>query len=68
MLDGYLWAVDARDCRGCIVERYDFNTNSWELIESIGRPGCTHYNTAVVALDGLIYVIGMDGTGSCTCF
>ena len=41
------------------VERYDPYPNSWQLMESVGMPAFPK-NMSVVALDGLIYVIGME--------
>ena len=60
MLDGSVFAVGGWNEETCVnsVEQYDPDANTWRLMESVGMPEefCIH---AVVALDGLIYVIGI---------
>ena len=56
MLDGYVFAVDRLWDQ--IVDRYDPNTNSWQIIESVGMMPDLCTGSAVVALDGLIYANG----------
>ena len=68
MLDGFVYAVPGpMSCHENnsnwravpSVERYNPNTNTWQLMESVGPPAPS--DSCVVTLDGLIYyIIGME--------
>lgn len=59
MLDGFVYAVGgwSQLLNTCVnfVERFDPQTNSWQVIESVKLAVAS---PAVVALDGLLYVTG----------
>ena len=58
-MDGYLWALGGSKSPESLVERYNPNTNTWQLMESVGTPAPS--DSCVVTLDGLIYyIIGME--------
>ena len=63
-MDGFLWAVaQSESGEECFVEKFNITTNTWELMESIGWPHGYTFDFAqcpVVALDGFIYVVGME--------
>ena len=59
MLDGYVYAVSGwKDS----MERYDPTTNTWQVIKCAGASayGDDDKQPYVVALDGLLYFIGME--------
>ena len=61
MLDGSMYAVGG--FRGQLnkwksVDRYDFSTNTWHLMDSVGLPD-RWKGSAVFTLDRLIYAVGM---------
>ena len=66
MLDGYVFAVGGKEVqRGHwedkwikSLERYDPDTNTWQLTESVNMPDIEP-GSAVVALDRFIYAVGM---------
>ena len=63
MLDGYVFAVGGKggqwgDKWIKSLERYDPDTNTWQLTESVNMPDIEP-GSAVVALNGLIYAVGM---------
>ena len=60
MLDGYLFAVGGSGgWSEQSMERYDPNTDTWQLMEGVGLKD--HFdNQPVVALDGELYFMGME--------
>ena len=64
VLDGYVYAVGGPTHWTCakLVERYHADTNTWQLMESVGMSGNmpTDMNPGMVALEGLIYVLGRE--------
>ena len=65
MAGRYLFAVGGEEDAALSIDRYDSETDTWELTEDIGGP--YHRPELVVGLDGLLYFIGMFRlTGLCT--
>ena len=58
MAGQYLFAVGGEEDAAFSIDRYDFETDTWEFTENIGGP---YYRPQlVVGLDGLLYFIGME--------
>ena len=56
---GYVFALGGFQGTEAVdsVERYDPNTNTWQLVDTVGTPEHCGSAMLAVALDGLIYVI-----------
>ena len=57
MLDGYVIAIGGA-CHS--IERFDPTNNNWQLMDSSRMPHEVDHLPVAAALDGLIYVLGME--------